>query len=73
MTIQDGKKYNKKCLIKIEDSIVLVFCCEVNIDKVRSYLQAYEGIKGNKEPVKEKKIIKSSFTLGERKLSSAAM
>ncbi len=41
------------CSIEIEDSAVFIFCGEVDVDNVKSCLQAYEEVKGNKKPAEE--------------------
>ncbi len=41
------------CRIEIEESLVVIICGEVDVDKVKNCLQAYEEVKGSKKPASQ--------------------
>ncbi len=52
--IRFGNEENEACGcdIEIEESLVVIVCGEVDVNRVKSCLQAYEEVKGNKKPAK---------------------
>ncbi len=39
------------CNIEIEESLVVIVCGEIDINRLKNYFQAYEEVKGKKNPV----------------------
>lgn len=39
------------CSIEIEDCLVVIVCGEIDINRLKNYFQAYEEVKGKKNPV----------------------
>lgn len=49
MELEKVKKKECNCCIEIEDSIVIIICDEIEIDKLKNCVDTVVGEKGNKK------------------------